>query len=176
MTIPAPDLADDDESFEEPEREAETAWIEAEAFIIDRISGLSRWDAERWTAAHEREVPPVSMRALRASVMQAAINARKSDVLEAAFERIEHAVATSAWATPTGDAHAHADANSNADGDRAFEEAVEEAAEGVTGIAQHAMAAVVLAEELEAGGLSEQRQEQLALAKEKVYADLISSC
>lgn len=113
--------------------ELEPVWDEAEAHIIGRIASTSRWDAERWTAIHERVAPPVSVVALQAWYMQAAIDGGRDDRLTAGFERIDEAVAGAGWADPgpwSGEARL----------------AVTETARAVAELGRQALAAAVLAD------------------------------
>lgn len=139
---------------------AEEAWIRAEERIVDRIGSLTRWDAERWAAAHERQLPLVSLRALRASFMQAAINSDKDIYLETAFRRLQGVVTKMPWA----DLRIV---------DAAARPAVKETSTAVVEVAQHALVAAVLAEVT--GQMSLRRQRQLELAEEKVRQSLPSA-
>ena len=137
--------------------QAEQAWTQAEELIVDQIASLTRWDAERWAAAHERQLPPVSFRALRASFMQAAINSDKDIYLETAFKRIEGVVTKMPWAD-----RRIVDAKARP--------AVKETSTAVAQMAQHALVAAVLAEVT--SQLSVRRQHQLEQAEEKVRQPL----
>ncbi|MDH3683566.1 MAG: hypothetical protein OEV40_26910 [Acidimicrobiia bacterium] len=111
------------------------AWAAAEESIIEAISSLSRWDAERWAAGHERRNPPVSLVALQAAVMQAAIASGRDDHLERGFKRIERTVARAPWAD-------------RRPFDRPIKTMVSETAAAVAELAQQALAAAVLADVL----------------------------
>lgn len=131
----------------------EEVWITAEELIIERIGSMTRWDAERLAAAHERQLPPVSLKALRACFMQAAINGDRDVYLETAFNRIKAAVARMSWADRRS---VEAEARS----------AVQETSSAVVELAQHALVGTVLADVVER--LPERRRQQLQLAEEKV--------
>lgn len=116
-------------------RPSPDAWADAEETIIDVIRSLSRWDAERWAAGHERLNPPVSLVALQATLMQAAIAAGRDDHLERGFKRIERTVADLPWAD-------------RRPFDRTIGAMVAETAAAVTELAQQALAGAVLADVL----------------------------
>ena len=140
----------------------EATWYRAEQDVIERVGSLSRWDAERWAAAHERRNPPPSLIALRAALMQVALNTKRADYLDAAFKRIGRAVAKNDWA----DHRAAADQATPAlCGD--VKEAVRETAAAVAEMAQHALAATVLVDVV-ADQVSPRRWQQLVLAQEAV--------
>ena len=140
----------------EPTEEAETAWLEAEDLIMRQIGRLGRWDAERWAAGHERQLPRISLMALRVAYMQAAIDSNKNSYLEAAFDRMETAVASLDWAMP------------QPGFDPEQRSALAETVLAVTEVAQHALTAVVLAREASERKLPESRRRQLALAGSRV--------
>jgi hypothetical protein len=143
-----PDLADQD---------AETVWMVSEEAIVESIHSLSRWDAERWAAGHERRLPPVPMAGLRVALMQLAINNGRDDYLDSAFKRIERAVTRQPWTD-------HRAVGTEATG------AVKETTVAVTQLAQYALAAEVLAD-LIVGKLPPHRCRQLDLARATVHQD-----
>ncbi len=137
-----------------PTKEAEEVWLFSEKTVIRSVDSLTRWDAERWAAGHERRLPPVRLVGLQASLMQVAINAERDDYLESAFKRIERAVTKRPWSD-------HRTVGGEAT------QAVKETTTAVVQLAQYALAAEVLSDLL-VGRLSPQRQQQLELAKETV--------
>jgi hypothetical protein len=107
------------------------AWNQAEQLIIDRVTGLSRWDAERWAAAHERQLSRISLTAMRVSYLRVARSGGAGDYLGAAFDRIGQAVSQTSWAQV-----------STLGGEQG--EVMDEIVLAVTEVAQHALATVVL--------------------------------
>lgn len=112
-------------------------WVTAERHIIDSIGSLTMWEAEHWAAAHDRQLPQISLMAHRVAYLQVAGGSPESDYLELAFERIDHAVRTMGWAT--------AGTADGAGSDRTL--ALGETLTAVAAVARHALAAVVLFDE-----------------------------
>lgn len=115
-------------------------WRQAELHIIDRINHLSRWDAERWAAAHERQRSRITQTARQVSNLRAASAGPAGDYLGAAFGRIDDAANHCPWAHDT-----------TAGGDGA--DVMDEIVTAVAEVAQHALATVVLATVVPGGDL-----------------------
>ncbi len=115
------------------------AWVTAEEHILKRIASLTMWEAERWAAAHERQLGQISLMELRVSYLYAAGESHEADYLRLAFSRIEAAIAGLEWAPCSTGEHD--------DTDRIM--ALSETVGAVTAVARHALTAVVLADEAE---------------------------
>ncbi len=116
-------------------RAQEAAWTEAENHITERLQALSRWDAERWAAAHERRFPPVTLLALQAWYTQAAIDVDRIEALAAGWDRLDAVIRARPWADQepwTGDAR----------------QAVAEVTTAVVELARQALAAAILSDVL----------------------------
>ncbi|MCP3988225.1 MAG: hypothetical protein GY724_04060 [Actinomycetia bacterium] len=136
-----------------PTLEAEEVWLFSEKTVIESVDSLTRWDAERWAAGHERRLPPIRLAGLQASLMQVAINAERDQYLDSAFKRIERAVTKQPWSD-----HRIVEGEAT--------QAVKETKAAVVRLAQYALAAEVLSDVVDR--LSPHRQQQLHLAKETV--------
>lgn len=118
-------------SFGDAQLGVDTSWTDAEALIVERVTGLTRCDAEKWAVAHERQRTQITLTHSRVAYLLAASTGPAASYLEAAFHRIEWAVRRSPFATrrPLG---------------RDEQQVVEELVSAVTEVAQHALATVVL--------------------------------
>ncbi len=117
-------------------------WAGAEAYIVEEVSALTIWDAERWAATYERQLPKISLMAHRVSYLQAAGGSPELDYLLEAFARIDAAVMEAGWARPFGEALATRDRV----GDRTL--AVTETMAAVNAVARYAITAVVIADDV----------------------------
>ena len=115
------------------------AWATAEEHILKRIGSLTMWEAERWAAAHERQLGQISLMELRVSYLFSAGESVEADYLRLAFSRIEAEIARLEWAPCSTGEHD--------DTDRIM--ALGETVGAVTAVARHALTAVVLADEAE---------------------------
>ena len=127
-------------------------WAMAEDALLVRLDQLSRWQAERWAAGHERRLSPLASMAVRVAAMQLAIERGRDGYLEAAFERLAAAAAGADWV---------GDHCGGACTDPAHREATAETVEAVTELAQQALMAVVVAGEAAAGLLRADRAAHL---------------
>ncbi len=137
-----------------PTGETEEVWLFSERTVIESVDSLTRWDAERWAAGHERRLPPVRLAGLHASLMQVAINAERDQYLESAFKRIERAVTKRPW-------------SDHRTVQREATQAVKETRTAVVQLAQYALAAEILSDVI-IDRLSPHRQQQLEVAKKTV--------
>ena len=116
-------------------------WAEAEAHILEQVASLTMWEAERWAAAYEHQLPRISLMAHRVSYLQAAGGSPELDYLLGAFARIDAAVVASSWAQPFGEPLAQHERV----GDRSL--AVTETMAAVNAVARYAITAVVITDE-----------------------------
>lgn len=113
------------------------AWVNAEEHILKRIGSLTMWEAERWAAAHERQLGQISLMELRVSYLHATGESAEWNFLHDAFARIDSEIEQLDW-TPCA-------TGQHDDDDRIV--ALEETVGAVSAVARHALTAVVLADE-----------------------------
>jgi hypothetical protein len=113
----------------------------AEEHILEQVASLTIWEAERWAAAYEHQLPKISLMANRVSYLQAAGGGAELEYLLGAFARIDSAVMESSWARPFSEAMAKRERV----GDRTL--AVTETMAAVNAVARYAITAVVITDE-----------------------------
>lgn len=142
MTSSTTTITDDDETDDTGafDTDRERGWARAQEHILDRVSTLTIWEAERWAAAYEHQLPKISLLAHRVSYLQAAGGSREADYLLNAFARIDSRVVEASWARP----FSEPPATQERIGDRTL--AVTETMAAVNAVARYAITAVVLAD------------------------------
>lgn len=117
-------------------------WHVAEEHILEQVASLTIWEAERWAAAYEHQLPKISLMANRVSYLQATGGgSAELEYLLGAFARIDSAVMESSWARPFCEAMAKRERV----GDRTL--AVTETMAAVNAVARYAITAVVITDE-----------------------------